>query len=70
MNDLIKNVVAVCINSSHSFSKTIQNILNGKKLIALDVGAQGGFNSDNFFPSKYNNFFEDILPLSTADNII
>ena len=25
------------------------------------MGAQGGFNSDNFFPSKYNYFFEDIL---------
>ena len=27
----------------------------------MDVGAQGGFNSDNFFSEKYNLFFEEIL---------
>ena len=27
----------------------------------MDVGAQGGFNSDFFFPKRYNIFFEDIL---------
>ena len=32
-----------------------------KKIIALDVGAQGGFNSDEFFSKKYNNFFEPVL---------
>jgi len=48
-------------NSSYNFTKIIENLLNDKKIVALDVGAQGGFNSDNFFPSKYNIFFEDIL---------
>ena len=48
-------------NNSYNFTKTIKNILNDKKIIALDVGAQGGFNSDNFFPKKYNCFFENIL---------
>ena len=48
-------------NNYHNFTKIIQNILNNKKIIALDVGAQGGFNSDKFFPSKYDCFFEDIL---------
>ena len=30
-------------------------------MIALDVGAQGGFFNSNIFPKKYNNFFEPIL---------
>jgi FkbM family methyltransferase len=54
-------------NNSYDFTKTIKNRLNDKKIIALDVGAQGGFNSDNFFPKKYNCFFKDILiePIET-----
>ena len=54
-------------NNSYDFTKTIKNILNDKKIIALDIGAQGGFNSDNFFSKKYNFFFEDILvePIET-----
>ena len=48
-------------NDRYNFTKIIQNYLKGEKLIALDVGAQGGFNSDNFFPKKYNLFFNDIL---------
>ena len=36
-------------------------MLKNKKLIGLDVGAQGGFNSDKFFPKKYNKYFETIL---------
>ena len=54
-------------NSFYNFTKTIQNILNNQKIIALDVGAQGGFNSDKFFPNKYNIFFENVLiePIKT-----
>ena len=48
-------------NNFYDFTKNIQKILNNQKIIALDVGAQGGFNSDKFFPSRYNIFFEDIL---------
>ena len=48
-------------NDSHNFSNLINAILKDKKLISLDVGAQGGFNSDNFFPVKYNKFFNCIL---------
>ena len=48
-------------NNYYDFSKTIENLINNKKLIALDVGAQGGFNSDSFFSKKYENFFEPIL---------
>ena len=48
-------------NNVYNFTKIIKDLLNNKKIIAMDVGAQGGFNSDNFFPDKYNTFFEDIL---------
>ena len=48
-------------NNKYDFEKIIKELLERNKIIALDVGAQGGFNSDNFFPKKYNIFFEDIL---------
>ena len=48
-------------NNKYNFNELIKNLLKSKKIISLDVGAQGGFNSDNFFPSKYNHFFENIL---------
>ena len=48
-------------NNIYIFEKSIEKLLRGKKLIALDVGSQGGFNSDNFFPTKYNKYFEPIL---------
>ena len=48
-------------NDKYNFEKLINNLLKGKKITALDVGAQGGFNSDNFFSSKYNIFFDKIL---------
>jgi len=48
-------------NEKYNFNKLIENLLNNQKIAALDVGAQGGFNCDNFFPKKYNHFFENIL---------
>ena len=48
-------------NNYYNFSNTIEKKLNNRKILALDVGAQGGFNSDNFFPKKYNIFFEPVL---------
>jgi len=48
-------------NDRYNFTNLIFSLLKNEKIVALDVGAQGGFNSDNFFPSKYNHFFEDIL---------
>tara|TARA_B100000029_G_scaffold515938_2_gene625650 strand:- start:382 stop:1356 length:975 start_codon:yes stop_codon:yes gene_type:complete len=39
----------------------ISKLLNGKKLIALDVGAQGGFFNANIFSKRYNNFFDPVL---------
>ena len=48
-------------NNKYNFSPLIKKFLKDIKIIALDVGAQGGFNSDNFFSKKYNLFFEEIL---------
>jgi len=48
-------------NNSYNFQTNIESLLKNKKLIGLDVGAQGGFNSDKFFPKKYNKYFESIL---------
>jgi len=48
-------------NNYYNFSNIIEKKLNNRKILALDVGAQGGFNSDNFFPKKYNIFFEPVL---------
>jgi len=48
-------------NDQHNFIPLISGLLKNKKIISLDVGAQGGFNSDEFFPSKYNYFFKEIL---------
>ena len=54
-------------------------MLNAEKIISLDVGAQGGFNSDGFFPKRYNQFFKAILvepikeeakKLKTSDNYV
>ena len=39
----------------------IEEVLGNKKIIALDIGAQGGFNSDNFFSKRYEHFFKKIL---------
>ena len=48
-------------NNFYNFQKNIESLLKNEKLIGLDVGAQGGFNSDKFFPEKYNKYFESIL---------
>ena len=45
-------------NNVYNFEKDIHKLLENKKLIGLDIGAQGGFNSDNFFSKKYNNFLK------------
>ena len=48
-------------NNNHNFVDLINSLIIKKKLLALDVGAQGGFNSDQFVSSKYNQFFDPIL---------
>ena len=48
-------------NDNYNLQTSVEKILGKKKLIALDVGSQGGFNSDKFFPSKYNKYFKSVL---------
>ena len=36
-------------NKNNNFSNIIQNLLINEKIVALDVGAQGGFNSDKAY---------------------
>ena len=46
-------------NQDHS--KFVSKLLEGKKLVALDVGAQGGFFNASIFSKKYNFFFDPIV---------
>jgi FkbM family methyltransferase len=39
----------------------ISKLLNDSKLVALDVGAQGGFFNNSIFYKKYDNFFTPIV---------
>ena len=54
------NEKRIASNNSYNFQSNIEKLLKNKKIIGLDVGAQGGFNSDEFFSKKYNNYFEAI----------
>jgi len=47
-------------NKSENYSNLISKLLLNEKIVALDVGAQGGFN-ENIFPKKYNDFFSPIM---------
>lgn len=55
-------------NDYYSFEKNIEKFLQNKKIVAVDVGSQGGFNSDNFFSNKYIKFFKPILFDPIKDN--
>ena len=57
-------------NNVYNFQANIESLLKNKKLIGLDIGAQGGFNSDEFFPKKYNKYFESILVDPLKDSLI
>ena len=48
-------------NFKYNFTSLLEKFLEKNKIVALDVGAQGGFNSDTFFPKKYDHFFDEIL---------
>ena len=39
----------------------VSKLLGEKKLVALDVGAQGGFFNSSIFSKKYNFFFDPIV---------
>ena len=46
-------------NQDHS--KFVSKLLGEKKLVALDIGAQGGFFNASIFSKKYNFFFDPIV---------
>ena len=48
-------------NDSYNFHKEIISLLKDEKLVGMDVGSIGGFNSDGYFPEKYNKFFKTVL---------
>ena len=48
-------------NKYGNIQKVISELPLKRKLIALDVGAQGGFNMEHFFLKKYENFFNPIM---------
>ena len=48
-------------HKSEDHSNFISKLLEDKKLIALDVGAQGGFFNESIFSKKYDSFFEPIV---------
>ncbi len=55
-------------NNIYNFQNKIDELLIDKRLIALDIGSQGGFNSDNFFSKDYNKYFKAVLvdPLQSS----
>ena len=63
LNSRIINQLNKLRHESHKiddFSNLVLQLLGNNKMIALDVGAQGGFNG-NIFPKKYNIFFNPIM---------
>tara|TARA_B100001123_G_scaffold419029_1_gene523700 strand:- start:937 stop:1911 length:975 start_codon:yes stop_codon:yes gene_type:complete len=67
------NKIRSLVHEIDDHTKLISRLLLDNKLVALDVGAQGGFFSANIFPKKYNNFFLPIVvePLkSEAEKLV
>ena len=64
LNSRIINQLNKIQHNSHrsqNFTKIISKLLNNKKLLALDVGAQGGFLNGSIFSKIYNIFFDPIV---------
>ena len=60
-------------NKIEDYRNFISKLLDKNKLVALDVGAQGGFFNTDIFHKKYNNFFNPIViePLaSEAEKLV
>jgi len=54
-------------HKNQDYSSFISRLLNEKKLVALDVGAQGGFFNASIFSKKYNSFFDLIAVEPISD---
>tara|TARA_B100001057_G_scaffold465813_1_gene522291 strand:+ start:1252 stop:2187 length:936 start_codon:yes stop_codon:yes gene_type:complete len=48
-------------NDFYKFDNKIEKLLQGNKITAVDIGSQGGFNSDAYFSKNYVRFFKPIL---------
>jgi len=48
-------------HKNDDYRDTISQFMGKEKLIALDVGAQGGFFNANIFSKTYNDFFDPIV---------
>tara|TARA_Y100000590_G_scaffold55804_1_gene58429 strand:- start:1855 stop:2829 length:975 start_codon:yes stop_codon:yes gene_type:complete len=76
LNSRIINQLNKLRHESHTIddhTNFISNLLADKKLIALDVGAQGGFYNNSIFNKKYDSYFTPILvePIANeADKLI
>ena len=60
LNSRIINQFNKLRHESHKIddhSNFVSKLLVNSKLVALDVGAQGGFFNGVMFPKKYDNFF-------------
>ena len=61
INSRILNQLDKLRSESHKnddYRDTISQFMGKEKLIALDVGAQGGFFNANIFSKTYNDFFD------------
>ena len=64
LNSRIINQLNKLRYSSHTIddhSNLISKLLTNNKLIALDVGAQGGFFNNSIFHKRYDKFFSSIV---------
>ena len=57
-------------NFKYNFTSLLEKFLEKNKIVALDVGAQGGFNSDTFFPKKYDSYLRYGLQLPTSTTLV
>jgi len=48
-------------HKTQNHKNLVSKLLENKKLVALDVGAQGGFFNDSIFSKKYDVFFSPIV---------
>ena len=48
-------------HKTQNHKNLVSKLLENKKLVALDIGAQGGFFNDSIFSKKYDVFFSPIV---------
>jgi len=55
------NELRAASHKSDDHKNLVSKLLATNKLVALDVGAQGGFFNASIFPKRYNSFFDPIV---------